>query len=360
MYIYLQPFHSKGLIDDANKRLLNRGVNLNAGDSLALRVRYGMAALSSLSQTIHYLGLWTISALTSFFLMGLSSRLNALEDRVGGLAVASFMAFAMAAGSVIFLPFATIATQRIIDHVDRSFKTEVDHFESDLMRESNNLRNQRKSLAMARDEASHSERYFDPLVKKMLQERHVLAAQLREAYPQDVEARGAAYSDAAMRMKRMALQHTEGMKNEPFSRREIDKHLVRNITLMAENGVAELYSYCLEVWSSRIRSWGSKFDREGFSRHCLQLFHSLKVTKRIERLVRDVKEAEDKDKAFRESQQGIRRELSDIKNRVRSLHQPWWWTRLWRKLYPHISTARLSQAIDRVLDPDFTHFARAQ
>jgi hypothetical protein len=222
------------------------------------------------------------------------------------------------------------------------------------------LRSQRRSLAAASEEASHPDRYFDPAVKKMIEERRSFVSQVRKSYPTDINSRGLAYAEASQRMRKMAAAHTNELQNEPFSRREIDKHLSRKITLMAEDGVADLYNYALEVWATRVRKWNEKFDREAFCRHCVKLFQSLKITKRIERLVRDVKEAENKDKAFRDSEQALKREISDMKARVFNLHCPWIWTRMWRNLFPYVSSLRVCQEIDRIVDPDIAHFAKVQ
>ena len=115
--------------------------------------------------------------------------------------------------------------------------------------------------------------------------------------------------------------------------------------------MAEQYEYCKQLWATRIRDWGQKFDREAFCRNCDQLFRTMKVTKTVRRLVRDVKEADDKEQAYKDCETKLTQFLAEVKARVEQLNAPWRMVRWWRSHYPRWSAYKYAQRFDRYIDP---------
>ncbi len=360
MYVYLQPFHTKGLIDEANARLLAHGETLSAGDNLTMRVRYAVATFTGLAQTIYYLALWTFSTLATFATLGLIKAIDRFGDEAGSLAMASMVGTHLAAFSVVYLPAATVLSQKITAYVDASFQGILTHAKVSLDFEIKNARRVRKSQAANRDEVTRTDLYFDPMVTKMESERTALIRECRKAYPKEIDAKFEAYRISKAKLKHISNKQSAIIRETPFSQREIDKFMVQKIAFEAEEGTAKLFQHCLDVWGTRVRTWGQKFDREVFCRHCLKEFQSARVNKKVERFIRDVKEADNKERAFRESEDGLQRFFSEMTTRVDRLDRPWLHVRLWRRIFPSIDSWRLCKALDRWIDPEMAFLTQAE
>lgn len=332
MYVYLQPFRTKELIDQANSTLEKLGDSFNMEQDISLRARYAVAAVNGLAQTVSYFAIWVFSSLANFATVALIPSFDRCSDQTGGLTVASFIATVMALSSVFYLRAAAILNQKIIDHVDASFKEMVDNYEQLFLDEVDLQRRQRKSLAAAREEPCLPEVHFEPAVKEMLEARRLLQNECRAAYPLIANAKGDAFSKAKQRLGELAVEQARTLQTTPFSRKEIDRYLVQKMALLAEESVADLYRFTIDTWSKSIRGFGGYFDREGFCRNCLELFREMKVIKQVGYFVRDVKEADDKDQAFEESAGKLRSYLADIKDCVERMTRTTprldWWQRL--------------------------------
>jgi hypothetical protein len=271
---------------------------------------------------------------------------------MGNLCIASAVGTGIATASVLYLPGATWLTKRIIERADAQYKARTEVFVSDWDTRVANDRQSRLQIAQANGEAAHPEYFFGPNVRKMRSERAVLAKQCRSEYPRGVDARAEAMRSMRARLRHMDRQHSEQLQEQPITRKEIDGYLSKSIAVFAEEQVKELYDHSLQVWATRVKHWGPKFDREGFSRRCLRLHQSRKIVRAVEQLVRDVKDAENKHDAFRDSRRAIQSLVGDMKRRVNDLYCPWFPTRIWRRLYPNVSSWSVMQAIDRLIDPD--------
>lgn len=350
-YIYLQPFYSKHVIDEANAFWADRKGNLDAKESWALRVEYAFAAGSASAQAVGYFALWVITSLASTLLM-VSQRLSDLSDSMGNLCMASAIGAGIATVGIIYLPGASWLSKRIIERADAQYKSRTESFVADWDARTAADRHARVHAARASGENAHPEYYFGPAVRQMHRERADLAEQCQREYPRDVEAKAKAMRTMRARLRSMHLQHRDQLYELPITRSEIDVYLVKSIAAFAEEQVKELYDHSLEVWATRIKQWGPKFDREGFSRRCLRLYQSRKVARGVEQLIRDVKEAENKYDAFRDSRRAILSLIGDMKRRVNDLYCPWFPTRIWRRLYPKMSSWSFMQTLDRLIDPD--------
>ncbi len=360
MYVYLQPFHTKQLIDDANAELRSRGKEVSYDEALTTHVSYAVATITGVAQTVYYLALWVITTLASFCCLGLWKTLDRKSDDNGTLAVASAIATCLAVLGTLHPFSAAYLSDKIVDYVDASFRDMLTLSLKNLKDEAATLSASRRAHAVNRDDQPRPEAYYNPAVNKMKSKRSELIWACRRVYPRAINERCEAYRSTHRKLREMSLGQSKLMRAQPYSQREIDKFLVQKITHIAEDGAATLYHHVQKTWGERVRQWGTKFDREGFCRHCTKLFHSVKMTSRLERCIREVKDSENKDKAFRESERELRHFLSDMTSRVTSMDRPWPWTRGWRVLYPYVSSWKPAQWAESILDPDPAFIAKGR
>lgn len=267
----------------------------------------------------------------------------------------SFIATTIALASICYLPFASYATQKIEKRTDREFKKQTSAFQSELKELAARKRLRKQSLAYQRGESYDSQKFFNPAVQKMAKERSRLVGRAYKNYPAKQNLKCDAYLKTMHAMRQMALSQRGKLSSKPFSRSEIDKKLTQKMAKRAERGIADLYDFCLKVWLHRLQKWETKFDREAFCRHCVSLVRSSKTTKKIGMLIRDVREAKNKDRAFKESSRALTRLIAEKKNAIFNLENPWIWVRVWRDIFPHIPSTHLFCKLDQLIDPSVAY-----
>ena len=355
MEVYLQPFYTKCLIDEATQRLhqvQRRGKSLERSDRMYFHVRYGMLAVTGVVQSVSFLAIWAFSSLATLFTVGLIKPLDTLSDESGSLCVAALIGAGIAACSAVKITSAGRLSARLASHVDKQFRDRLAHFESQSVRQASRERQRRKKQASGRENGPYPEAYFDPGVYQMRSERKALIQQLKKKYPSDVNGKFGAYSQAKRALRRLEEKQTQKLADLPVSRKEIDSYLVYKSACLADEAIRDINQYTLKVWSERIHNWGHKFDRESFSRRCLKILKEQKVSKRVKRLVQDVKDAEQKGYAFNDFESDLKGLVRQIKNKVAAVGRPWPWIRAWRHTYPWICSWRIAQAADQLIDPD--------
>ncbi len=351
MLVYLQPFFTKDFIDATCAHRDSLEGDIPFAQEVYLRGRFCVAVVSGAAQSVYYLCLWVFSSVGSFASLGLNKPMERFSDHVGALAAASLTSIGIAGAGIFHLSAPDILTAKISERADWHFECMLQQHEENLAEESQAIRHRARTRAAGRGEPAFPERYFDPAVTKMTNARKKTIARCREAFPEDPNTKYIAYSESYNKLRNQRARHSQRLKELPILRREIDKYLVHQVSLTAENGIADLYKHCTDVWAGRIRSWGHKFDREAYSRHCLKLFQKKKVTKHVERYVRDVREAENKDKAYNETYSELTAFFSEMKGHVSALDRPWLWVRAWRAVYPLVSSWKVLQAVDAYFDP---------
>lgn len=331
MTTYLQPSLVRGLLDSTIEfRRSGQGEFQPLDHSLAVRVRFLGTALVGIVQAVHSFAVWVIMSAVSLTALGFFESLEKIADRAQSLCGAGMVGVAMAITSVFDTRAAEFMSNRIAGDAGTRLKALCDEFERTFDEEAEERRSRRQARAHARHQVVRPE-FFQNAVKEMRAERRRVSKECVRGYPADPEMKYEALVASQARMYGVLCRQRRELNKTPYTQAEVDTHLVNKTLEMADEALVELYRYPKVVLAERLKAWGKKdWDREGFQEQCLGFFDKNRIPRDIESLVRNVKGANAKEKAFQRFTKDlsalVRREKKQIDKAEKPniLKRIWW------------------------------------